>query len=157
MRCLDTEKETLDLAQRIEKAGASVLTVHGRTKEQKKQLQGPANINIIKKIKKILNIPVIVNGGMSNLEEVNHNLDYTGADGAMSSEAILEYPALFDSSRIHDVDDLALEYIDLFGKYAGKESDLTIMRKHLFHFLHTGLNGADGHHDLRKKLINNNR
>jgi len=31
----------------------------------------------------------------------------------MSSESILEYPALFDPSKIHDMDELTLEYLDL--------------------------------------------
>ena len=51
IRCLDTEEKTIDLARKIEEAGASVLTVHGRTKEHKKSYAGPVNFNIIKKIK----------------------------------------------------------------------------------------------------------
>jgi tRNA-dihydrouridine synthase len=51
IRCLPSEADTLYLAQEIEKAGASLLTVHGRTKEHNKQTVGPCHYDIIKKIK----------------------------------------------------------------------------------------------------------
>ena len=43
IRCLKSEEATLKLAKRIEEAGCSLLTVHGRTKEQKKDSSGPCN------------------------------------------------------------------------------------------------------------------
>jgi len=70
IRCLPTEAETLYLAKEIEKAGASLLTVHGRTRDHNKNTVGPANYSIIKSIKKSLKIPVIVNGGISNFDDV---------------------------------------------------------------------------------------
>ena len=70
----------------------------------------------------------------------------------MSSEAILEYPALFEPSKIYDIDDLALEYIDMYEKYKGKDSTLGNLRKHVSNFLHTGIHGMGSHRDLRKKL-----
>jgi tRNA-dihydrouridine synthase 1 len=70
IRCLPTEDETLFLAKEIEKAGASLLTVHGRTREHNKNTVGPANHTIIKKIKESLKIPVIVNGGISTYDDV---------------------------------------------------------------------------------------
>jgi tRNA-dihydrouridine synthase 1 len=51
IRCLPTEEETLNLAREIEKAGASLLTVHGRTRDHNKDTVGPCNFAIIKKIK----------------------------------------------------------------------------------------------------------
>jgi hypothetical protein len=66
----------------------------------------------------------------------------------MSSEAILEYPALFDSGKIWDMDQLAWEYLEMVDKYPG-ETDLKNVRSHLHKFLHTGLKV---HTDLRDKL-----
>lgn len=57
---------------------------------------GPANHSIIKEIKDTLKIPVVVNGGISTFNDVEQALTETGCDGVMSSESILEYPALFD-------------------------------------------------------------
>jgi len=55
----------LSLARKIEEAGCSLLTVHGRTREHKKTDTNACNWNIIKKIKETLSIPVIANGGIS--------------------------------------------------------------------------------------------
>jgi len=74
IRCLPNEADTLALAREIEKAGASLLTVHGRTREHNKQTVGPANWAVIRRIKQELSIPVICNGGISNFEDVQKAL-----------------------------------------------------------------------------------
>ena len=66
----------------------------------------------------------------------------------MSSESILEYPALYDPSKIYDMDDLMMEYLELYEKYPG-EADLKTLRSHMFKFLHTGL---QKHTDIRDVL-----
>jgi tRNA-dihydrouridine synthase len=75
-------------------------------KEHNKQRIVAANYHIIRKIKQTLNIPVIANGGISKFKDVLKALEITGCDGVMSSEAILEYPALFEPSKMYDIDDL---------------------------------------------------
>lgn len=91
-----------------------------------------------------------MNGGISDFSDVQWALEFTGCDGVMSSESILEYPALFDPSQIYDMDDLTLEYLDLYEKYPG-EANVKILRAHLHKFLHSGF-VAQGHTDLRDKL-----
>jgi len=112
IRCLKTEEETLDLCMKIEQAGCSMLTVHGRTKEHNKRLIGPTNWKIIKTIKETLSIPVIANGGIRSLADFNKCLEYTGCDGVMTSEAILENPAFFDPSWPH-IEKVMHEYVEL--------------------------------------------
>ena len=68
----------------------------------------------------------------------------------MSSESILEYPALFDPSKVYDLDDLCLEYLDFYQKYPG-EATQKILRAHLFKFLYSAFS-VHGHIDLRDKL-----
>ena len=103
---------------------------------------------LIKKIKQTLSIPVIANGGIGTYEDVERALELTGCDGVMSSESILEYPALFDPSQTYDMDELMMEYLDLYEKYPG-EADLKTLRSHMFKFLHTGL---QKHTDIRDVL-----
>ena len=77
-------------------------------------------------------------------------MEFTGCDGVMSSESILEYPALFDPKEIYDMDDLTLEYLDFYEKYPG-EGNFKIVRAHLHKFMHSGFVNH-GFHDLRDKL-----
>ena len=125
-----------------------MLVVHGRTREHKKQDVGPSNWNIIKKIKDSLQIPVIANGGMATYEDCLKCLELTGCDGVMSSESILEYPAIFDNSKLYDLDELSLDFLNMVDKYPG-ESDHKNVRSHLHKFLYTGFKA---HTDLRDRL-----
>lgn len=72
--------------------------MHGRTVRQAKTTQGVANWDIIGKVKNAVSIPVVANGGVETLRDAQQLLEATGADAVMSSEALLEDPALFDGS-----------------------------------------------------------
>lgn len=72
---------------------------------------GNANWDIIKKIKQNARIPVYANGGISCYDDVHECMEYTGVDGVMSSEFLLEYPALFEGKEYHHTEDLAMEYL----------------------------------------------
>lgn len=100
---------------------------------------GPANYAIIKKIKAALKIPVVLNGGLADYDDVQTALEYSGCDGVMSSEAILEYPALFNGKELVDMDQLVAEYFDMVEKYPGEASP-SIIRAHVHKFLHSGFN-----------------
>jgi len=78
IRCLRTVDATLELCRAIEQAGCSILTVHGRLREHKKNLIGPCNWEIIRKIKESVSIPVFANGGIRTLADVQACMDYTG-------------------------------------------------------------------------------
>jgi len=138
MRCLPNEADTIALAKVMESAGCAMLVVHGRTRKHNKQFMGPCNWEIIRKIKQTLSIPVIANGGIATYADCMKALEYTGCDGVMSSESILEYPALFHSPEILDLDMLSWQYLEMVEKYPG-EADLKNVRSHLHKFLYTGL------------------
>lgn len=106
IRILPDDRDTLDLCKKIEEAGASIICVHGRMKEQNKTLMGECEWDIIRAIKKQANIPIFANGGIYTMEDVNRCLLETGVDGVMSSEALLENPALF-SGELADLDQIA--------------------------------------------------
>lgn len=98
IRMLPTLEATLKLAKTLEAAGASMLTVHGRTKENMKQSITAVDWDAIKAIKQAVSIPVIANGGIGCLADVDACLKATGCDGVMSSEALLENPGLFSDN-----------------------------------------------------------
>ena len=95
IRVLPSFEKTLELAKLLQASGCSVLTVHGRTKEEKGSKIGHANWEWIRRIKEELDIPVIANGSIGKFEDVHECLEATGCDAVMSSEGVLENPMLF--------------------------------------------------------------
>jgi tRNA-dihydrouridine synthase B len=88
----DDEITILDFAQRMQDAGAQMITVHARTRAQ--GYTGPARWEWIARVKEKLTIPVIANGDINSVEAAVQCLTQTGADGVMCSRATLGYPFL---------------------------------------------------------------
>ncbi len=88
----DNEINILEFAQRMQDAGAQMITIHGRTRSQ--GYTGDARWDWIAKVKEILSIPVIANGDIFSVESAIRCLQETGADGVMCSRGTLGYPFL---------------------------------------------------------------
>ncbi len=84
---------TAEFAKRMEGAGASLITVHGRTKD--KIYAGEVNYREIAMAKRSVSIPVIANGGVFSDDDANKLLQETGADGVMVARAALFDPQIF--------------------------------------------------------------
>ena len=82
----------VEVAKVIEEAGASAITVHGRTRAQ--GYSGNADWNIIKQVKKMVSIPVIGNGDVTSAEKAKEMLDFTGCDAVMIGRGVLGNPWL---------------------------------------------------------------
>jgi len=102
VRMVPDRAATLALCKRLESSGCSLLTVHGRTRDQKGQLTGEVDWSIIKEVKEAVSIPVIANGGIETAADVIRCLEATGADGVMSSEAILACPDLYAPLQVDE-------------------------------------------------------
>lgn len=88
----DDEINIVEFAQKMQDSGASMLTLHGRTRAQ--GYKGLARWEWIKKVKEILTIPVIANGDIFSIEAAVNCLEITKADGVMCSRGTLGYPFL---------------------------------------------------------------
>ncbi len=84
---------TEEFAKRMEGAGASLITVHGRTKD--KVYAGEVNYKEIAAAKKAVKIPVIANGGVFSNADAEKLIAETGADGVMVARAALFDPQIF--------------------------------------------------------------
>ncbi|CAM9668557.1 unnamed protein product [Pylaiella littoralis] len=157
IRAQENESDTLELARRLEGAGAQLLTVHGRTVSSKKTTQGAANWDIIRKVKDAVSIPVVANGGIETGADAERLLEETGADAVMSSEGLLENPALFDRTIkpmeelqgvevAHRILSLTVEYMELVKQHP---APMISIKGHLFKMLYRLL---ECHHDLRGRL-----
>ena len=82
----------VEVAKVIEEAGASAITVHGRTRAQ--GYSGNADWNIIKQVKEMVSIPVIGNGDITSAEKAKEMLDFTGCDAVMIGRGVLGNPWL---------------------------------------------------------------
>ena len=80
---------TLDLVDRLARAGAFMLTVHGRTKEMKQAMTGPCDWAKIGQVVDRINgrIPVFANGGIGSHADIARCIEVTRAQGVMISEA----------------------------------------------------------------------
>ena len=137
MRVLETPEKTLAYAKTLLDAGASIITVHGRRREQKGHNTGLADWKMIRYLRE--NLPkdtvIFANGNILQHEDIATCLEVTGADGVMSAEGNLYDPTIFaappplgqegreywrgrDGKGGYRMDAVMRRYMDIIHKYA---------------------------------------
>eukprot|EP00042_Codosiga_hollandica_P025299 m.111574 g.111574 ORF g.111574 m.111574 type:complete len:321 (+) comp51827_c0_seq1:158-1120(+) len=145
IRVFDDVQKTIAYATMLQESGCQLLTIHGRTREQRGVNQGLANWSTIRQVREHLDIPIFANGNILDLSDVSRCLEETQVDGVMVAENILHNPALF-TGRQFPVWELADKYLHLLTVYP---SHLSAIRSHLFNLFHACLHR---HVDIRQKL-----
>lgn len=134
--------DIVDIAKRVEDAGAAAIAVHGRTRQQ--YYSGTADWDTIRRVKEAVTIPVIGNGDVDSPEKAEALIKETGCDGVMIGRAVRGNPWLFRELNHYfetgeklprpsaeEVREMILRHarmqIDLKGEFTG----IREMRKHV--------------------------
>lgn len=136
MRILETKEKTLAYAQMILSAGASIITVHGRQREQKGHKTGLADWSVLRYLRAKLPPETVIfaNGNILQHGDIHKCIEETGADGIMSAEGNLYDPTIFakppppgdeareywrgrDGKSGYRVDAVFRRYMDILYKY----------------------------------------
>lgn len=131
----------VDVARVIESAGASAITVHGRTRTQ--FYSGEADLDIIRQVKNAVSIPVIGNGDVDGGASAKMMFEKTGVDGVMVGRASLGNPWIFDEivSYLNGDDyiapskknvlDTVIRHYEMLAEEKGEYTAVREMRKHI--------------------------
>ncbi|KAJ6256095.1 hypothetical protein Dda_9187 [Drechslerella dactyloides] len=175
IRVLDSKEKTLAYARLVLDAGASILTVHGRRRDQKSHNTGLADWSYIRYLRD--NLPpdtvIYANGNILYNSDVDACLAATGADAVMAAETNLYNPAVFLPSdapfdqRFPRVDRVVREYLTIvrdltFGPRADElqlanrleltkdqardHPSLNSVKMHLFKLLHAVFARKENHY-----------
>ena len=135
----------VEAAKAREKAGASGIAVHGRTRAE--YYTGIADWDIIKKVKENVNIPVIGNGDIKSPEDAKKIFEQTNCDGIMIGRATLGKPWILEQIRTYlengtirqisnkEILETILNHIELEVKEKGEYTGIREMRKHICYYL----------------------
>ncbi len=136
----------VEIARLIEKAGASAITVHGRTRSQ--FYTGKADLDWIKRVKEAVHIPVIGNGDIVDVASARHMLEYTGVDAIAIGRGALGNPFIFrellayfsqgiliDKPRVNEIFETIQRHYSLLLALKGDKIAMLEMRGHIAWYL----------------------
>ena len=148
----------VEVAKVIEKAGASAICVHPRTRSQ--GYSGKADWNIIKEVKENVSIPVIGNGDIKSPEDAKRMLEETKCDAVMIGRGVLGNPWLIknivnylDGKDVIDVSivdriDMCLKHLKLLDSLKNEKLACLEIRNHISWYF-KGIKGAN---ELKNKV-----
>ncbi|MEN6481113.1 MAG: tRNA dihydrouridine synthase DusB [Anaerolineaceae bacterium] len=134
----ENTKNYIEIARIIEANGGKSIAVHARTKNQ--GYSGSADWDAITQIKKAVKIPVIANGDVKTVRNIDKIKEQTGCDGIMIGRAAIGNPWIFSRLNREEVPiPLFLETIRIhlqkMTDFYGEEAGVILFRKHAARYL----------------------
>ena len=134
------------VARELEKAGVAAIAIHGRTREQ--FYTGRADWDIIREVKRAVDIPVIGNGDVATPQDAARMLEQTGVDAVMIGRAALGDPWIFrrvthylDTGELlpmptpREKAEMAVRHLRMAVDFKGEPRAVREMRKHIAWYL----------------------
>ena len=140
-----------EVAKIIEASGASMLTVHARTREQ--MYEPGVDRSVIKAVKEAVSIPVLGNGDIYTAADALSMMDETGCDGVMIARGAMGNPWIFSEIRaalegkeytpppVSERFEVALAQVQEMIAEKGERVGIAEAKKHLAWYCH-GMEGA---------------
>lgn len=133
----DNHITAIDVAKICDQNGVSQIAIHGRTREE--YYSGISDLDIIKRVKENVSIPVIGNGDIINVESARRMFEYTKCDGIMIARGAQGNPWIFRSilegkeyiPTIKERFELIFRHIDYALEYEDKKMVNLKLRKHI--------------------------
>ncbi len=141
-----------EVAHIVEDNGAALIAVHGRTKNQ--GYSGQANWDAIAEIKAMVKIPVIGNGDVKLVADIQRIKDHTGCDAVMIGRGAIANPWIFsridrENVSTKQVGEAMRQHLEKNVAFYGEEDGERLFRKHAMHYL--GLHSLD--REARKNIL----
>ncbi len=130
------ENRAVEIAKACQQGGASMITVHGRYRED--YYGGEVDYDSIAKVVESVKIPVIANGNIFSKEDAETVMEKTGAAGLMLARGALNKPWLFSEiagKTVHDKKSVVKRHIDLLLEEYPDEYVAINMRKQMAQYL----------------------
>lgn len=141
-----------EVARIVEDNGAALIAVHGRTKNQ--GYGGQADWDAIAEVKSLVKIPVIGNGDVRRVADIQRMKDYTGCDAVMIGRGAIANPWIFSGIDREEVTPAQVretmrQHLEKNVAFYGEEDGERLFRKHAMHYL--GLHTLD--REARKNIL----
>ena len=153
----------VEVAKVCEKAGASAICVHPRTRCQR--YEGNADWSIIKEVKQNVSIPVIGNGDIKTVYDAKKMIEETNCDAVMIGRASLGNPWLIrdivkylnegiEPTPISKEEriDMCFKHLDYLLEFKREKTAVLEMRSHIAWYL----KGLEGANDVKRKIFVSN-